>query len=228
MEPTVAQNIELGTMLGRGQAFGVLANQGMAAQAECLRKIYESGLYKNTGLTWERFCPELVGLSRQTVENLIHNLKEYGVTFLHLSEIVKISPETPETYRQMASSIHGDQIEIDGELVDIAPENAARIRQAVLRLRTQLQKAKERQLDSLDRRSGNMIYINALRPHFEDYLADMARFAQCVLAPEETRVLRQLITDISDALKRISKDVEETARVVAERDFPSRRPSSTP
>src|SRR6185436_21030851 len=99
------------TMLGRGQAFGLLANQSMAAQAECLLKIRESGMYKSSGRTWEQFCPEFVGMSRQAVGVLLDNLKEFGSTYVRLSEIVRISPET---YRHLEPRICADKIDIDG------------------------------------------------------------------------------------------------------------------
>ena len=66
MEPiNVDPAFELGAMLGRGQAFGLVANQSLVSQSECVRRIYESGLYKSAGRTWEQFCPEYLGLSRQ-------------------------------------------------------------------------------------------------------------------------------------------------------------------
>jgi hypothetical protein len=138
MEHTIKDSIDLGVWIGRGQAFGVVASGCTAAQAECLRQINESETYKQTGLNWDEFCPEYVGLTRPRVDALIHNLEEFGKTFFDLSNIVRISPEA---YRRVASKIKGESIQIGTELVPIVPENAARIRRAVQQARAEASKA---------------------------------------------------------------------------------------
>jgi hypothetical protein len=139
MEQTIKETIELGSWIGRGQAFGVVANGCTAAQAECLRQISESGTYKQTGLTWDDFCDQYVGLSRQRVDTLIKNIEEFGKTFFELSNIVRISPEA---YRRVASKIKDQSIQIGSELVPIVPENAARIRRAINEARADEQRAR--------------------------------------------------------------------------------------
>ena len=139
MEQTIQESIELGSWLGRGQAFGVIANGCTAAQAECLRQISESGSYKQTGLTWDDFCDQYVGLSRQRVDSLIKNLEEFGKTFFDLSNIVRISPEA---YRRVASKMKDQSLQIGADLVPIVPENAARIRRAVQHYRAEMEKAR--------------------------------------------------------------------------------------
>jgi hypothetical protein len=139
MEQTIKETIELGSWIGRGQAFGVVANGCTAAQAECLRQISESGTYKQTGLTWDDFCDQYVGLSRQRVDTLIKNIEEFGKTFFELSNIVRISPEA---YRRVASKIKDQSIQIGAELVPIVPENAARIRRAIQQARDDERRAR--------------------------------------------------------------------------------------
>ena len=46
MNPDVARHIEVGARIGRGQAFGVIANQSLAAQAVCLRQIRDEEEFK--------------------------------------------------------------------------------------------------------------------------------------------------------------------------------------
>jgi len=135
------QYMELGTRIGRGQAFGLVASQSMAAVAKILKGLRDSGDFKSTGLPWDRFCPECIGLSRVRVDDIIDNYEQYGDTYFHLSEIVKISPEA---YRAISSKIEDDTIEIDGEKVAIVTENAAPIRAAVHKMRAEMQKAKEK------------------------------------------------------------------------------------
>ncbi len=119
---------DLGARAGRGQALGAVANHALAAQAECLRAIRDSGAYKQLGLTWAAFCEQHVRLSRQSVEALIHRLEEFGDTYFRLSEIIHVSPET---YRRLEPHIQDGHIESGGERIEITPENAARVRQAV-------------------------------------------------------------------------------------------------
>jgi hypothetical protein len=139
MEQTIKESIDLGTWLGRGQAFGVIANGCTAAQAECLRQISESSSYKQTGLSWDDFCTEYVGLTRPRVDDLIRNLKEFGQAFFDLSNVVRISPQA---YRRVASKIKNQSIEIGTELVPIVPENAAKIRRAINQARKEASKAR--------------------------------------------------------------------------------------
>jgi hypothetical protein len=209
-------------MLGRGQAFGLLANQGMAAQAECLLKIRESGLYKSTGRTWEQFCPEFVGMSRQAVEALLDNLKDFGATYLRLAEIVRISPET---YRHLEPKISGEQIEIDGEMVDIAPQNAARIRQAVVRMRSELQKSKKSQ-EQLDARMVAGPWMLNLRGRVDDNLQDMHRLADCVMNLEQVALLRGFIQDFGRHLELVSKELDNSECIIKENDYPTRPQAS--
>ena len=117
------------------------AHHSLVAQALCWKEIHDSGEYKSTGLSWEEFCNAEIGLSRTQVEALIAGLEEFGETYCRLSEIVRVSAET---YRALAPKIEGEAIEIDGEMVPIAAENAARIRGAVHRMRSELCEAHQR------------------------------------------------------------------------------------
>lgn len=130
--------LELGAWIGRAQAFAILAVKSSGAQAEALRHIRDTEAYTLVGLSWNEFCPKYTGLTRTRVDEIIQNLNEFGQAYFRLSEIASLSPET---YRQLASQIDGDAIEIDGQLVPIVPENAARIRDAVRTLRARLREA---------------------------------------------------------------------------------------
>jgi hypothetical protein len=184
MDRNVSENVELGASLGRGQAFGMIANQCSAAQAECLRNIRESGSYKLLGLTWDEFCVSYAGLTRPRVDVLIQNLEEFGATYFHLSEIVRISPEA---YRQMVPRIEGEQIDIGGEMVSIVPENAVRIRQAVHRMRAELQQARQ-QAEVLASPG-----ISGLQSRLDSCFEEMSRMAGRVLSRLELTALRGLV-----------------------------------
>jgi len=62
---------DLGAWIGRGQAFSFVANHCSAAQAECLARIREDGLYKALNLTWEEFCTRHAGVNRAHADEII-------------------------------------------------------------------------------------------------------------------------------------------------------------
>jgi hypothetical protein len=198
MDQKRSELFDLGAWLGRGQAFGMLANQCSAAQAQCLRTIHDSGAYESLSLTWADFCELHVGLSRQRVDTLMQNLEEFGATYFRLSEIVRISPDS---YRQIAPKIDGDSIEIGDEKVAIIPENAARIRNAVHRMRAELQKAKEEvQVLSTPR-------ISNLQSRLDACFNEMSRMTGRPLPSLESTALRGLVGYSLEHLTRISKSL---------------------
>jgi hypothetical protein len=196
----LSEPVELGSWMGRAQAFGMVANHCSAAQAQSLRRIRDAAAYKLLHLTWEDFCREHAGLSRPRVDALILCLEEFGEAYFRLSEIIRISPET---YRQLAPKIQGEQIEIDGELLDIAPQNATRIRQAIVQLRSQLQKSTE-----IANRA-SMPAIADLHNRLDECFHKMAALANCQLSPSEVSGLHGLINFANHSLRRLEKRLEE-------------------
>jgi hypothetical protein len=137
---TLDEKVELGAWIGKGQAFGLMSNKALAAQAQCLKQIRECNLHASLGMSWAEFCPRQLGISRSHADKLIHRLEEFGVDYFRLAELMRISPET---YRAIESSVTNQHIRIDGELVPITPENGSRIRRALQAVRTELAQAKE-------------------------------------------------------------------------------------
>lgn len=166
MEHNITQVVALGTSIGRSQAFGAITYKCSAEQAKALEQVWESGDYKLLGLTWEKYCLDYAGLSHQRVEGIIRNRKEFGDIYLQLSDIIAISPET---YRHIQPKVHDDCLEISGEMVPILPENAARIREAVNRLRADLRKAQE-DVDLLTSPE-----LASLQTRFDAWLHDLRR-----------------------------------------------------
>ena len=168
MENNITQVVALGTSIGRAQAFGVITYKCSAEQAKALEQVWESGSYKLLGLTWEKYCLDYAGLSHQRVEGIIRNRKEFGDIYLRLSDIIAVSPET---YRQIQPKVHDDCLEISGEMVPILPENAARIREAVNRLRADLRKSQE------DVATLTSPELAGLQTRFDAWLHDLRRLA---------------------------------------------------
>ena len=132
------KHIDLGTWLGRQHAFAIIAGTSSAARAQCLKQVRESKLLDDLGLTWEEFCKDYAGLSRQHAENLIQQYEQFGDAYFRLSEIARVSPQT---YQKLAPKLDGDAIVIDGVKLALKPENAHKIRAAIQALRNQAKRA---------------------------------------------------------------------------------------
>jgi hypothetical protein len=120
--------LNLGTWLGRHQAFGLIANQCSAGDAECLKIMRENEEYKKLGLSWEEFCIVHAGVSRVYADRLIHYLEEFGANYFRLAELMKISGDT---YRLVADSVSEEGIEFNGQNIPINRQNRRKILAAV-------------------------------------------------------------------------------------------------
>lgn len=134
MEP-ITEIVELGVSIGKEQTFGLIARGCTAAQAEYIRQMKKSEAYKMLGLTWDRYCPKYLGVSRVTADEIVDRLETLGQGFFRLREFMRISPRI---YRHIQPAVEGESIEIDGEMVPITVQNSARIRTAVLKIRSDL------------------------------------------------------------------------------------------
>jgi hypothetical protein len=93
----------------------------------------------DAGLTWEEFCKDYAGISRQHAENLIRQYAEFGDAYFRLSEIARVSPKTFQRIaRHVVADNGADSLEIDGQKLPLIPENAAKIRAAIHSLRNQV------------------------------------------------------------------------------------------
>jgi hypothetical protein len=123
---------DLGTWLGRRQAFGMMSGKTAAAEAECLRQIRDRKLYKAKSPSWDDFCARHIGASRANVNRVIRYLEEFGPEFFELSQLTRIPPEA---YRAIAPYVSKDGLHLDGEVIAIVQENSERVSQAVAELR---------------------------------------------------------------------------------------------
>jgi len=124
--------IDLGTWLGRRQAFAAVAGRCSAADAECLRNVREKKLFRACRLTWEEFCRQRAGISRSGADQIIRHLEEFGPAYFHLSAVTRI---TPESFRLIAASVTEQGVRHGGELIAFRAENAARLATAIDALR---------------------------------------------------------------------------------------------
>jgi hypothetical protein len=127
-----SQVFDLGTWLGRKQAFGLMAGKCSAADAECLRTIRDHKLYRSLRISWKQFCQERIGISQPVVDKIIHQLEEFGPAFFQLAGVMRI---TADEYRVIAASVSHEGVLCNGERIPITVENAPRLTRAVGSLR---------------------------------------------------------------------------------------------
>ena len=123
---------DLGTWLGRKQAFSAMAGRCSASDAQCLREIREKKLYRSKNLTWSQFCERHLGTSRRWADKTIRQLEEFGPAWFHLAAVTRI---TPDEFRSIAPAVSEEGIRHGGEVIALIPENAAKLGAAVEALR---------------------------------------------------------------------------------------------
>jgi len=193
--PDPSQAFDLGTWLGRKQAFGLMAGKCSAADAECLRNIREQKLYRSLHLNWSQFCRQHAGISRPIADKIIHQLEEFGPAFFQLAGVLRI---TPEEYRLIAASVTEEGVLSDGERIPITVENGARLTRAVDALRSQaaLPAAETPAADT--RRA-----IARVETKLRSALAELARLQTSQLDAEERARLQSAAGSARDRLNQI-------------------------
>jgi len=186
MEPTTNQT-DHAACIGKVQVLGLIAKGCTAAQAACLKQLRESGYHKTLDLTWAQFCPQYFGISRDAADQQIRYLDELGAAWFRLNEVVRISPKT---FRRIRSLIQGESLEIDGEMVPITPENSARIRDAVLKMRSELSHPAPPQEPAGPDASPEVAH---LRFEIARDLGNLASLVQRSNLPKDVEVLTSLI-----------------------------------
>jgi len=190
--------IDAGAWVGRQQAFAVIANKCSAAQALCLKQVRETRLFEKVELTWEEFCKEYAGISRENADRLIRQHEEFGDAYFRLSEIARISPEV---YREIAGQISDEGLEFDGGKLALIPENGPKIRAAIQTLRAQLKQARAASQPAMHSIVHWQVRLDALieeisamtrRPLEPDYRAAVRGLA--------VRAIRKL-TDLEESLE---------------------------
>src|ERR1035438_5351730 len=124
--------LEIGTWLGRRQAFSLVAGRCSAADAKCLRELRESKKYKLLGLTWEECCKQRAGIGRSTADQIIQNLEEFGPDYFVIAQVTGISANE---YRRISGSVSHHALLHSGVEIPIEVENAPRLVAAVEALR---------------------------------------------------------------------------------------------
>jgi hypothetical protein len=192
--------LDLGAWLGRGQAFSFVANHCSAAQAECLARIRNEGLYEALNLTWDEFCTQHAGASRAHADEIIRRLEEFGAAYFRLSEIIRISPQS---YRAIQDTVKGEAIEVGGQSIPITPENAPRLRQAIGALRAELRKAQAEQVRS-------NLGIIELQARLDACFEDLSALSLRLLDVGERAAFQGLLRYTFNKIRRVARQVQSS------------------
>lgn len=128
----MSEDIFLGKLLGRREAFAAIAGRCSAADAGLLRDIRKQKLYLQLAPDWGQFCKEHLHISRENADRLIRLLDEFGPEYFAVTQLTRISPKA---YRTIAESIREQAVHYNGEAIALIPENAERVAAAVADLR---------------------------------------------------------------------------------------------
>ena len=131
-EATDAGDFHLGTLLGRRQAFGLIAARCSAADAACLREIRNQKSYKSVANNWAQFCSHHLGMSPTHANRMISYLDEFGPEYFELAQLTGIPVDA---YRAIAPAVKDQALHYDGQVIALMPENAERLAAAVEKLR---------------------------------------------------------------------------------------------
>jgi hypothetical protein len=200
MEDNDTENmLDLGAWLGRKQALSLIAGRCSAAGVVCLRKIREGKRYRALGLTWEEFCRQRAGVSRAFADRMIQQLEQLGPAWFELSSVTRI---TPDNFRRIAEAITDEGLSYAGETIEIVPENAPKLAQAIENL-TRLTAVSEFEPSETPERT----FARAERS-LRSALADLERLAAMPLDMGDREKLSSTLGAARHTLERISLSVK--------------------
>jgi hypothetical protein len=84
---------DLGEILGRRRAFSRVAGRCSASDVACIRRIRNEKLFLQRTTSWEEFCPQYLGMSKQHANRIIRMLDELGSGYFELAQLAQISPD---------------------------------------------------------------------------------------------------------------------------------------
>jgi hypothetical protein len=144
----VAAALELGSVLGQNQAFGLIAGRCSAAQAASLKRLHDEKKYKLITEDWRDFCSQYLRMSGSQADKIIRLWEEFGEGFFKVAQLTRISPEA---YRAIAPAVRENALHLNGEVIELKPENSRDVAQAVTRHRRATVKQPVRAPEAYDR-----------------------------------------------------------------------------
>ena len=144
--PEATDGFAIGALVGERRTLSKLAGGCSAADAECMRKIRESKQYLAKAKTWDEFCPKYLGISRTSADRLIRHLEEFGPESFGAMQQLGLSPRE---YRLLAQRMEGKLLLLEGEPVELVPENGSKIHAALREMRHAPEKSPEERYSAL-------------------------------------------------------------------------------
>ncbi|MGO9439047.1 MAG: hypothetical protein ACLPXM_00715, partial [Terriglobales bacterium] len=111
--PAPANPLELGSILGQSQAFGLVAGHCSAAQAACLHPLRTTREFRRVTGCWRDFCSCHLGIDGRNADKIIRLWEEFGATYRvpHNIESLQVQrrlfPECCDQERAAAHSAQG-------------------------------------------------------------------------------------------------------------------------
>lgn len=149
IEKGIDSNRALWEILGTARTSAFFAKFASYTEALALKRLKDSGAYKQTGLDWEQFCPAYLGRTRPIIDGIIKDLEQCGQKIFELAEAAGCRVPG-EIYRYMEFS-EDDKLVIDGEEVEVSAANAQRIRAYIKRLKADVMREREAHQKSANR-----------------------------------------------------------------------------
>ena len=131
-QSTIDDAFDIGALVGRRQAFALVAGRCSAADAEILFEIREKKLFRAMEATWEDFCSKRIGVTRSYVDRIIRQYREPGAAFCKLNSFTRFKPAE---YRVIAGAVSEDGLAYGAEIIPLEAQNAPRLAEAVDALR---------------------------------------------------------------------------------------------
>src|SRR5689334_11997764 len=119
-------------LLGRREAFAMVAARCSAAEAADLKELRDSKAYLEVSGDWKEFVPKYLKMSYDSANRIIRNLEEFGPAYFDVAQFTRISPQV---FRAIAPSIREQTLHHNGQAIALIPENAEKVVAAVNEIR---------------------------------------------------------------------------------------------
>ena len=188
-----ASTLELGLVLGKQQAFGLIAGRCSAAQAESLSRLRKDLQYKQLTPHWRDFCSAHLKMSQTQVDHIIALWEEFGPGYFEVAHLTRVSAET---YRELLPSIREGKLHLDGESIELNEENALKVSAAVAALHRALPKKTTEPKPPRER-------LAALDKRCTAIVADFQELARTESAGDNRLLFSATLSRVSSALRQI-------------------------
>jgi hypothetical protein len=192
-------DLELGTLIGRRQAFSIIAGRCSAADAACLRQIRNQKSYRKLELGSKEFCSQHLGMSHTQANRLISYLDEFGPEYFDLAQLTGISPDE---YRAIAPAVKDQAIHYNGQVIALLPENTGQLTAAVSGLRREAPRTASATptVSSAER-------LRRVEHRSAEFLTEIRELAGSRLEPMERSRLASVLVAISQKLERLKLEL---------------------